>query len=455
MFNYDAYPNLLAAAKPLILQDRNKYEKVYGIIEEYVQEKNIIIGSSLSIVLLLGAEKNPEDYRYELWSTNALKDIYELSNRIAKLYQDTIDTPEPKLVMMKSVIPYSYYKLFVDNRLMVEMYNVKTSALKTINVKKLTVLSPENILIDVYRDLYSPNKAAEWEDLVKIESNIFRYFDRQYKNIINGGDEKRDYKSIAARILDTMIKNNKNYILIGEHAVRLLYKSSDRKLEIPEYKLPALLSVISSLHSNDVYLQLTQVLKELGVTGTLTFKTRGLDLVKDWRLTRTAFKLDGKEILYVYNSTEYELIPVVKVYKKIEGIMSKGSPYYIGNIFVISRFLLIELQTVYKLLHVNKIDEAYADVRIKLFIVICSNLRKFGLNRTGLLETLQSAQLTTESGILSIFTPKPEDYMGTYINENIAIKTHVNALYDVGEKKISDYFPQLEFKKNNAYRGIQ
>lgn len=442
MIRFDQIEWLQEHSKKKMIEERERYSKAYEVIEKYLKDNSDtnLLGADISIKKILGEEKSKDDYRYEIYATNGLKTAFDLSDLLAAEYPLNTEVPQ-MFIMMKSFVPYYNYRIFLDTRFIADIYHIGDTYLNKIKKDGFTLLSPDNLLIDVYHNLYLPNKAEIWDDMIKQESNIFRYFERNKKSIDavqkDGGEEnnRAKFRDLGVELLKKICQNDQ-IILLGEHSIYTLNKNTDRKFDFPDnYSLPTTITLIHP-DPESLYPDITEITQKIFGKNP-EYRTKQIGLIHDPRLKRTTYRLEDRDILYIYNSTNYELVPKIT----INGVN-------IANTLVINRFLFIELYILYNLLHKGKLHISTANYKINLFITLAKNIRKTIASKSGELMTVNSLHKNTQKGFLRLFPYKSKDYIGTNKNELAYLKDQAKIIKIKNQLKgnrISDYYPQ----KNN------
>lgn len=448
MFEFNYLDPITEDVQVKIIKERMQYTKVYETIEQYLSKNlDIYLGGTMAVDLLLNKPRSYEDFTYELHSEN----IFHHANNIANAISEATESEEsPVFVMLKTSIPYIKYQIFVNTRTIVEIYKVPEFSfdlIMPINIKSymqynILILSPEIYLIDVYRTLYSPNKADMWEEAISNEYKLFAYLKSRVKQII-GAEESPEISNaerelVRDTLLSEFIADNTNVILIGEHALKLLNNSSEST------------NIIHVISQNDIETDFSQIVKIIQTVlkrGIPVMKfTRHLHIMQDFRIKRTTIKVGTetqKEIIYIYNSASYDLIPynILPVDK---------SKFQIGNPFVIMRFLLIEFWMVRLIKVLGNINETYAQFRQDILI---NSLLQLRAQLTPVGSLVKASQIENSANIderfylragpLAVFQ---KDYIGYYEDEIISLKEKIQNI----QKKYFDYYP-LEYKKRNGH----
>lgn len=447
-----------------IYAERLNYIKIYEIIEGYISEFNkesskssIMIGGTMGINLLLQKERTIDDFEYELYAEDAFLHANNLINKIdasftnIKNKEDKEKNREKNIMFLKTTIPNIKYQIIIDLRVIITIFKLIENAydlilpmkFKTFDKKHdILVVSPEILLIDIYRTLYSPNQASDWEKSLNNEVKLFKHlknrlsFETEKKGSSENQITQNDRKLIELNILKQFITNNKNVILIGEHALKVI---------IGTEKTTPVIQIISQNIIEDDFIEIEKIIKSTYKRNLLVTKlTRELNIMKDFRIRRTTIKIGDKssqkDIIYIYNSGQYDLLP----FNTATDDETKKF-IQIGNPFVLLRFLLIDFWMVRWIKYISGIDESFAEQRLS------SILNKILILRTRM-QFKSDANIDTKYfdsvSDLRIFQSLSSDYIGFYDDENISQKLLIKDL----TKKFYDYYPSEYFKKNNSYR---
>ena len=481
IFSIDQLALIWPNVEKHLLADRHQYDPVYKIIETYVQKHNLVIGGTMGVNLLLNRPRSLDDFVYELYTETSFKDANNLANAIA---EEIGEWP----ITMDTVIPYQRYKITVDNRILCWIIDLgaerergeeskkdgkgrgeeskkdgkgrgeeskkdgkgrgeeskkdgksekgKVSPLKVIEPIRsksgMLVLSPEMQLIDLYRNLSNPALAGKWEKALQDENKLFQFL-RKDVNMEGGAAITFAMRNaIQKELLDKFAQKNANIAVIGEYALFLI-------TEVPMETL--ILQIISTRDINEDFAEIEKIVRHI-TPAPLTKQTRSLHIMQDFRLRRTAIRLgdvaagEQKEIMYIYNSANYDLIPVNRLF-------ASSSFIQVGNPFVVLRFLLIDYWMLLWVLESGNVDAGYARKRLD---VIRNKLLSF---RSKLSHENISTVRETNVPSLLIFQPESSDYIGKYENEEIYRKSK-----QVESAHFYPYSPAEYFEKNNHYRKL-
>jgi len=463
MYSFDYLERIWNLIDHKIYLERLQYidycEQIEEYLAEYIDKQNaIIIGDTMGINLLLRKSRSIDDFYYVLYSENALMHANNLTNKLENI---NLLNKFSHNIFLKTSIPYTKYQIYINTRMFITFIRLPDNTydlivpelVKTFNKRHdVLVLSPEVQLVDIYRYLYSPHLSEMWEDILDDENKLFVHLQNRINTNKLGASEiitLEDRKIVENQILQLFVQNNKNIILIGDHAFKIAIN-----IEIKT----TVIQVISQNNFDDDFLEVEKIIKnsmkrQIPVTKII----RDLHIMQDFRLYRMTIKIGDtdtgqKEIMYIYNSAQYDLIPFNTIQPDINFIQ-------VGNPFVLLRFLLIDYWIVRWIKLFNGIDESFAQQRlgsilnnlILLRTKIQSN-ETVSIKRKSININVKYFDSYTDLNSLPfrIFQSLSENYIGVYDDENISQKLMIKDI----TKKFYDYYPADYLKKNNKYREI-
>lgn len=497
MFSIDQVSRIENEVFEVLKKERERYSKVYIAIENYLSQnkendKNCIyLGGSMGVNLLFKRSRSLDDFTYTIYSENAFKHANDLTNVIAKLQNDQTGG---WIVILLTKIPYKIYEIQVDNRTVVTIINIKNNIQappsyhlinpiieKSYENYNVSILSPEVFLINTYKVLCSPNRVGDWEQALRDETKLFQllkmrinksemdakisdYTSEHHSSPVLGSKESKDFQiqtAIEQLLLKKVVNQNKNVILIGEHALRLL---NDHEKFMDNFSLSS--KVVQVIANENIIEEVINVCKKDFPDFKITHHKKQVPILDDFRLVRTIIKIENseisKEIMYIYNSCDYDLIPyntIVAPHPKEKDKINIGSP------FVLMRYLLIDIWIIRFILGMKMIDENFAKKRIEniknLFILLRGKIQDKridvsikSLTSEDKIEGVKIGHLTTNinddyfaRGLLGVLD---NDYHGIYISEYIAMRLELQ-----NTKKFPPYYPQKYFKEHNEYRNLE
>lgn len=407
MFSIDQLALVEKKAVAFIMAERETLKPVYDKIEEYVSNYHLIVGGNLGANLLLKKPRSLDDFVYELYCQKAFLHANNLTNELAGL----------GIVILKNPLPKQRYQIQVNNRLLVHVIELgEASPLLIIEPLKVEshyqypvlIFSPEIQLLSLYRDLYSPQKASRWEAGLADEHLIFQQISLVKKEkvelLVWGSEDRSGYER---QLLEKWIMNNPHLALVGDYAIYTYNPHFTLRYQN--------IQVISIDPEGDV-----QKLRKLFPQTPITAKTSSVPVLQDFRLTRTAVRFDDKEILYIYNSAAYDLIPVNLKTNSSSNWLPLGHP------LVILRFLLLDFWIIRWISSIGKLDSRFAKEKLEV-------LREKLINFRLLWDKL----------------PLPQEFLGSYQNEEISRKEKMNEVVHY-----PDYCPQIYLRTHGHYRQI-
>ena len=414
--------------------ERQQFSLICKTIEQYIIdstkfENPLIVGGLSGTNLLL----DKPNYSYEVYGEHVFKHANNLANRLQPVVEKNFS---PFVTRLRTVFAHKKYVIAVGGRSFIEfhelergvgIYKLISPVEKPIGDGKALVMSPEAYLLKTYRELYTPG--ADWETALEVERELVQMTKERFVGTKTGGKSGRlsmkEQQKLSAKIMREFIVNNNSVVLIGEHSVKIL-----ENLVGSVSKSSTTLRIISANNVKD------DIQKISLIVGKITAITRDMNALEDHQLVKTIIRVetgqDSTEILYLYNSASYNLIP----YNVVRADM--GS-LQIGNPFVILRFLLIDLWEVNKVLLAGKINETFAKNRINNILKLFLQIR----------ETLGIPinDKWFSQGPMGLFQM---ECIGTMVDEGIVAKKDAIA----SGKFFAPYYPKLWKKINGEYRDL-
>jgi hypothetical protein len=518
MFDLDQVGAILPAAEAVIQEEREDWGFAYKVIEDYVAaqtqfdiEQGIFIGGSVGVDLLLGKPRTLNDYTYHLYSRQALQHVNDLTNLLTEAVgarfgaiPELLDKArsaykaqaagdrsaqkliaalrDPKIVVMKTSLPYQRYAILVDGRLMVQMTSLpkgsaaivkpalvqsfESGAQNSSGQNKVYVISPEVQLLDLYRTLYSPAKAAEWKIALHDEINLYQHLKQRLGNLksgavdtsseyscedtgtdlyrdpdlVEGGKDQASRNQASAHkllLLSNWITGG-SMVLIGEYGIQLaLGEFGDDQR--------AMLQIVTELPLEEVMAQAKAIVLKEFSSAKCTYQIKPLVIMQDFRLQRAALRVDEHEILYAYNCAAYDLVPFnIAISKSKKAIR-------VGNPFVLMRFMLVDFWTVRLLAGEGHIDQNYAKLRLDSIVRQLLRLRSKISEMDEKSQTMSVGdKFLGQGGLLRVFPLESDSYLGTYEDEIQAQKNELKK----GTRRFGDYYPDESKIRNGSYRKM-
>lgn len=485
MFAVDQVGLIMNKMETRIYNERLRYNNIYNLIEEYIskhakssdinnRDSRIIIGGSMGVNLLIGRERTYRDFQYILYTESSLIHANDLTNSIAACIATLANDLKYNdikhiIVKLKSSIPDIKYDIYVDNRPMITIYTLKSDPVKTYNLlepvevksfdgkRKLLVLSPETHLLDIYKTLSSPAEVGLWEESLIDEEHLFKLLKGRLE--ILGASEgeseitKIERTKVENALLEHFIIGNSNVILLGEHAFKFI-AALDSKYAFGNIQMTSnVINILSSLTLEECLITIKKIVKKtLGRDIPVIAQSRSTNIMQDFRLIRTTIKMgadnEQKEIMYIYNSAFFDLIPYNTLKKAVVGAENGSGIIQIANPFVLMRFLLIDLWMIRWVREMGKINDFFAKKRTYNILSLILGLRHAMIDHNKNNLAISDDLYANEDTPLNVFQRKR--YLGIYVDEMITIRMKQQHL----DKRFADYYPQEYYSKNKQYRKI-
>jgi hypothetical protein len=425
MFTLNQLDRLMDPAMEMVLKDRAKFNKIYEIVEGYIQKRNLIVGGDPSIKKVLGLPRDYDDYNYEIYSEHPAKDAFEITNKIADHTQ---------AVYMRTDIYGKELTIQIQGRQLVKIIGLDKNAraiIQPLSVDGILYIPPDYHLLYMYRQLYTPLPDF-WEPALKYEDQLQNWLRQEYSSTPDkfvGGAASLNRQELKSQLLKYMAKRE-DIVLVGPDAADIL------------------LDVDMDLSTQLYVLGFSSLKKEMVEwihhrTKLPTFeKTSNVQLLNDFRLNRSTIyvKLDTANIpvLYIYDSLEYDLVPF--------NLVSSG-PFEggrIGNLFVLMRFALIDIWLIKVIRTHGGIDAEFAKNRIieayQLYFALRDSLPT---SKTGI--DPEKICVKDKYDTLSVFQPPESDYYAGQYRSDQAARREIIKSQDL----IPDYYP-IKFKAQNG-----
>lgn len=385
--------NLLKNSNYKILNYKKDLFKLYNIIFNFCKKNNIIISNyNYNISLINKYQYNlhdiNNDFNFILFSYNPKRDAINLVNEIYNNYT--------KYTFLNSYVFDKEITISIDNMRIIHFYLLFESENKIVN--KLNYLSNNNLLylpnyielFYVVHKLYNPNnflKYLEYDytkfnNYNKLIETPIQGFDLTYvyNKLINNLEHNNlyyknqlDKNNIKNKIIDLLFNEllnnnlNLNLILLDINAIEyLLHFKLDNInnlyfiLDNLDNNLKLIIKVIDNIiKKNNILLKYEIVSKK-----------SSFYIFNDFRLKKYIIKIIDQNTNKIYNiatffnSTSYELIPIVEQYKNIK----------IPHQFVIIRFLLLNL------ISLQLFDKNYNSKNYQTFIYNIIRTKKININ---------------------------------------------------------------------------
>ncbi len=369
---------LLSKSKYKILNFKSDIIKLYNIIFEYCSKTNVLL-SNININISKIQNTNyklydlDNDFNFNLYTTNPYKDGLNLSNLIYKNYS--------KYVVMSSYLRNKEIIITVDNNKLIKIqllfiYKDNNESIELLNKICYNKIKLENIYNSLQSGtinnnleqsvvmVYDVNYTSNLLELMTLSHKLYHptYFlkyNKNDENLINNYNilindltkiNKLNKNSILIKKTDNEIVNlrkiiinqlnnelieNLKIILLDSYANNIIF---NEKIAINNYNFNEILHILINSNYNDLIKKIIN--NNINKDYELNIKYDNIYLINDFRFKRINIQIINKKtnnknvLMYIYNNLDYEVIPTIK---KI------NNNIYIPHIFVIIRFLIINL----------------------------------------------------------------------------------------------------------------
>ena len=358
----DFVPTLEGRALPAIQKDRNIYKPIRNTVLQFCKENPVYVSNPDALV-----GKKEESETFSIYCDNPYKYCTKLTNLLYKNHT--------KYIVMNTLAKHEMMEIFINARKVVSMYIIKpekninvSDLILPVKIKDVNYISPELELISLYGDLYNPSKAAEWENLLKLEEPLLK---QVYDRIGILGGKCTDCKvkrtndiNTLKQLIFTHFIPKKMYVLLGIWALDV-YNSK-------ESKSTEKIQVISKRSIEDDLQDLIDFLGQY-TDFAVTYRKKNIMIHKDFRMHKFIIyirypklgKTTQKPIMDIYNNAQFELIPYIE-----------KSGYMLANIFVLSRFIMIDLWVIRIIHKMNLIQKEFLKTKIRNLFDLMKQIKK-------------------------------------------------------------------------------
>jgi hypothetical protein len=361
----DHYEKVVRKAVKLIDKFNAPYLKIKSTIMDYCKKNSLAI-SSLENTCCKEDELSPELSIVNMYVGRPLD--------VAKALSDFIYATHGGIMRL--------IKHTKDSAFVIEFDSVKVARIRLIPQKILKIgmvlvdgyknIPPEMELIDLYTKLYSLNHVDEWTMLKSQENSLISAMDTRMKKLKSGGANKKCVPcakkqssfllSVKRDIVENFIANSE-HILMGGWAVRILDKSYAYTTSIEKEVIQIASSGTAQLAVNDISAHIEKY-SDVSVSHVVQ---RNIDLgdsrSKKYKIYIHIKNTDGSEfkkpVVDIFNISEFELIPYNPI--KVDAVEIR-----IANMFVILKYLYVDLLNVQVLKGMGQIPDTFAKKRISV-----------------------------------------------------------------------------------------
>lgn len=409
-------------ADKAILKHRNTLDVYFKIIDEYIKENKLIKSDIYELIDAYSSKvpsmdkKNPY---YTLYSCQALIDANKLTNILAE---------KNEYVVLSTKILNHEFEIAIEGMKLITIKHIKVyKEVSVIEVMKsfYGYLAPELEIMMLYKKLYSPHWASEWDDNLKVEPQLHDICKSRLDTIRGYVGGKQTWIESKTQIINYILGSayRNELILTGEVAYDI-YTTKHPKLndifQMGEKKV----QLIGDISPDELVARLNK----LNLDGIITYKRQSLHIPFDERQQKYTFYSQYNDrtciIFELYNNTEYELIPYHEI--KVD-----------NNIIMIGTFQFGLYMT-------------YIDIWVIQLISAIGQLHeKSKYNKLSVLYDLvdKYRNIIYDKSYLELFK-EYKHFKGTYKDEKLYYKTLLVSA------NVQPYTPSVYKKINGKYRDI-
>ena len=430
--------------------DRDRYNEVWDVIEEYCINNKLII-SNIFVLLDKSQEiNNIYGKTYNIYCSNP----FVHGNNLSNLLHEKTKNPAKKFTKFKTIKEQEEFTIEYDMRIVATLFKIQkfrsmnnkhdkqskepNEIIKPVEINKILYLPAEIEMIDIYHTLYDPSKFDQYDTAIGFENILYdQYLIRQEKGMLGGYDKpcverKKDLlEAIKLSIVRDWLTNYDNIILIGSWAYNWITLGVNICTDIEKIQL------ISDLSHTELLTLLQRYISEF-TKFQISVREQELHIPKDFRTRRFTYYLHiisehgvvEKPFLDLFNCGNFEIIPYTKISSvNVNGVSSSKDKLYtinVGNKYVMLRFLFIDLWVLRLIKTMGLISKDILDKKMQRLSFLIEKIR----NKIG-------------EQILDY------NFMGLFKSYDIDKKNSM-----IKGKKFYPYYPEIFIKQNHKYRKI-
>lgn len=432
-----------------IKKDRDHYQEVWELIEEYCEHNKLIISNIYVLLDQSSATENIYNKTYNIYCANPLVH----GNNLTNILHEKTKNIAKKFTKFKTIKEHEEFTIEYDMRIVATLYKVQkyksmsknkhpetkdpNEIIKPVDINKILYMPAEIEMIDIYHTLYDASKFDQYETSIEMEKKLYeQYVIRREKGYLGGDkscvERKKDLlEAIKLSIVRDWLTKHDNLILIGTWAYNWILQGVNICTDVEKIQL------IGDISHNELLSILQRYISEF-TKFQISVREQELHIPKDFRTRRYTYYIHivsehgvvEKPFLDLFNCCNFEIIPFTKVSSvNVNGISSSKDKVYtinVGNKYVILRFLFIDLWILRLIKNMGFISKDILDKKMDRIIAMIEKIR----NKYG--EELQEY-----------------NFLGIFKN------------YDIDKKKITlqgkkfyPYIPEIYLKQNGKYRVI-
>lgn len=444
-----AYDNI--ANDYLLNIDRKKYYVFFELTEKYVSEKkeSLIVSGITADYLLLNKAVDVNFMTYEVYCDDAVKYARELATLI---YNSNIKVDEKKdidlrLIQVVTKVPNKEIIIKIGDREIVNFKNLQihggvyiVDVVLTVERKGLfnkdmivNCISQEHQLIKIYTSLSDPKECGEWSKLIEMEQIYRKQLDLLNDvslSTIAGGRPmpKKQFRRID---IDKLVKTMyEEFASLPGHVVVGTMAINTNNQEFGKTRLE-----IITMYPLETEEPKIKKILEVNVDQSIHIETS-----INYPHVPTEVKIRKLTTYYVFEKMRRVIIDIFDTgtYSLISFNTDNEDGIRVGTLFVLAKHLLIDLWTIRYIKKRNQIsDEQYKN-----------KVREINTDLKSLFYDYDFNQINNNQKWTEIFPLSPNNYLGHYEDEELAIKRMIRMSYESSTKRYYSYFPYQKSTEN-------
>jgi hypothetical protein len=218
-------------AKEIIKEDRDSFNPVWNVIEQYTKQNQLIISDKFVLTKQQDSLYSLYEKAYKIYTDQPFKHANNLTNLIHKETKN-------KYIRLKTIYEHEELAIEYNLRIVCTVHKLQSNIVSIVHPEKhegQLYLSPEIELIDIYRDLYTLNNP---QAAIKFESALFEIVEkRKEEGILGRGSCKENQKDLVEGIKVALVKdwlynmNKKSKPLVMNLNSESIEESNDDSIE--------------------------------------------------------------------------------------------------------------------------------------------------------------------------------------------------------------------------------
>jgi hypothetical protein len=298
------HAELVISTNKVIAKEYEKYVPYYNYILDFIKKNKCLI-SSMDLL-------NNKDISLDKPIQIYVLDPYTITD---KLFRE-LCKKFGKNIVMQIDMQDKHYSISMINKRYINISYIDQhdgisllTFLKPVEINGYIVLPPILELIDLYKNVYNPEKIDDWDDIIEMTPSIQKLSNDNIQHSVQefkGGKECKDCSGddiikMAKESILTFLKKYKDYVLV--------HKPNDDYNHV----------IISKNNIQTDYERINNYLVKEGFEFIIIFKKKNIFISKDYRINKftlyvsfahaNEFANMQRPFLDIYNNSKYELVP--------------------------------------------------------------------------------------------------------------------------------------------------